>query len=90
MAEEVLVVAVAVPHGLTALHAVQELDLDGWDLPVRIQVIESLRNVGDWRPKGSISSFHIVALLRPSGICLERDIFLAQSSNDVTINSALN
>jgi hypothetical protein len=62
VAEEVLVTAVAVPHGLTALHTVRELDLDGRDLPVRIQVIEPLGNVGDWRPKGSTASFHVVAL----------------------------
>jgi hypothetical protein len=60
--EEVFRAAMAIPHGLTALHAVRELNLDGWDLSVRIQVVEPLRNIGDGRTEAAIVALYVVAL----------------------------
>jgi hypothetical protein len=61
VAEEVLVVAVVIPHGLTALHTVREFDLDGWDLFGPDPNRRPLRHIGDWRPKASIAHFLVVA-----------------------------
>jgi hypothetical protein len=45
-----------------ALHAIRELDLDGWDLSDRIQVIDSLGNIGDGRLEAAIAAFHVMTL----------------------------
>jgi hypothetical protein len=47
---------------LTALNAVRELDLDGWDLSVWIQIVAPLRNAGDGRTEAAIAVLYVVAL----------------------------
>jgi hypothetical protein len=56
-----------------ALHAIRELDLDGWDLSDRIQVIDSLGNIGDGRLEAAIAAFHVMTL-EAFGDLWERDI----------------
>jgi hypothetical protein len=76
VAEEVLRVAVAVPHGLAALHTIRELDFDGWDLSVWIQLVEPLRDVGDRRPGAPIATFYVVALEAFRDLLGERHLFV--------------
>jgi hypothetical protein len=76
VAEEVLRAAMAIPHGLTALHPFRELDLDGWDLLVRIQLVEPLRDVGDRRPEAAIATFYVVALEAFRDLLGERHVFV--------------
>jgi hypothetical protein len=88
VAEEVLLVAVVVPHGLAALHAIRELDFDGWDLSVRIQLVEPLRDVGDRRPEAAIATFYLVALEAFRDLLGESHLFFFVK-RDVTINKLL-
>jgi hypothetical protein len=76
VAEEVLRVAVVVPHGLAALHTIRELDFDGWDLSGGIQLVEPLRDVGDRRPEAPIATFYVVALEAFRDLLGERHLFV--------------